>query len=381
MNVLVVGGGIGGVSVAIALSRAGHTVRLVERGAQFSPAGAGIVLAPNAARTLEWLEVDLGSHGQEVRSMDVVRADGALLSKIEPTRFAQGYGPSWALTRPALHAALLAALPKAVEVRLGLSLASLEQSADHLTVRFEGDGAPERYDLVVGADGLRSTVRSSACGEPSYRYSGVTCYRGVTKNPGFDRVIEAWGNEARIGIVPLREGQLYYYLVHSAPRRAPPLAFPQGFREVFGHLRGGVERLFEVLDAAPPLHHDLEELEAPVWGSGRVLLLGDAAHGMTPNQGQGAAMAIEDALALTEALESGADGALSRYEALRHARVRKVQLDSRRIGQVAHFANPVLRWARDHLTPLLPRAAADAQYQGLVDPGLALLERAQARAG
>jgi len=155
--------------------------------------------------------------------------------------------------------------------------------------------------------------------------------------------MEAWGGRARVGLVPLRDGLLYYYLVLTAPRRAPAPSWPTEFRQVFSGFEPRVMRLLECLTAAPPLHHDLEELDRPVWGRGRVLLLGDAAHAMTPNQGQGAAMAIEDTLALARILDVGAERALERYQTLRAKRVRAVQLRSRRLGAVAHWHGPIVQ--------------------------------------
>lgn len=134
-----------------------------------------------------------------------------------------------------------------------------------------------------------------------------------------------------------------------------------------------MERLFDVLKDSPPLHHDLDELDAPTWGRGRVMLLGDAAHAMTPNQGQGAAMAVEDALVLTRELAAGFDGALERYRAARHPRVRQVQLDSRRIGQVAHWENRLACSARDGLMRLVPASVGERQYRRVIEPGVALV--------
>jgi len=372
MKILVVGAGIGGLTAAIALGRAGHAVTLIERQQSFAPVGAGIVLAPNASRALGWLGVELEAHGAEVMSLDIVRADGRLLSRIDTQRLAGVYGASWALTRPALHRALSAALPSAVELRLGATLETLVASDSFVEVRLAGQPL-ERFDLVVGADGLRSQVRELVAGPSKYRYSGTTCYRGIVENPGITRAIEAWGGAARVGVVPLAGGRLYYFLVRASAARAPALEFPGGFRAAFGHIRGEVAQLFDVLREPPPLHHDLEELDAPVWGEPRVLLLGDAAHGLTPNQGQGAAMAIEDALALKVALASGLGGALARYMGARHARVRAVQLDSRRLGQLAHLASPLLARLRNTLMRGVPQALTDAQYHRLVQPGLDLV--------
>lgn len=371
MNTLIIGGGIGGLTAAIALSRTGHKVTLIERTERFSPVGAGIVMAPNAAKILASLGVDVPSRGFALPSLDVLNTEGTLLSRIDVSHFVEQYGPIWALSRASLHEALVAAVPEGVELRLGHTVTELRDGGDGVAVT--SDGVTERYDLVIGADGLRSKTREAIFGPTTLRYSGVTCWRGIAKNPGFERGIEAWGDGARIGLVPLAHGEVYYYLVRSAPPNAPELSWPEGFRDAFGEFHGEVQKIFDAIESAPPLHHDLNELDAPMWGRGRVFLLGDAAHAMTPNQGQGAAMAIEDALALSHALTPGFDGALDRYVESRHDRVRAVQLDSRRIGEVSHWRNPLARALRDGILRLVPDFASGAQYRRLIEPGLALL--------
>ncbi len=367
MRIVVVGGGIGGLAAAIALGREGHQVTLLEKQPAFSPVGAGIILAANALAALRALGVEI--EGQALRALELHDGEGRTLSSLEPQQ--AGFESPVALTRPRLHDALVRALPPSVGLRLGAPLLGLEVGADGATVTVEG-GAPLEAELVVGADGIHSRVREHVVGERRLRYSGTTCWRGLTRNPGLKGALEAWGGAARVGAVPLLDDQLYYFLVLTAPARSAPLSWPQPFRDAFSGLRGPAAEVLASLRESPPLHHDLWELEEPCWGAGRVPLLGDAAHAMTPNQGQGAAMAIEDALALAIVARGQAAGLVERYAALRGRRVRRVQLQSRRIGAVAHWRSPLARRLRDALLRVVPERSARRQLRALIEPGLEL---------
>jgi 2-polyprenyl-6-methoxyphenol hydroxylase-like FAD-dependent oxidoreductase len=239
--------------------------------------------------------------------------------------------------------------------------------------RADGTG----YDLVVGADGRRSAVREAVCGPQPERYSGTTCWRGFLDLDLGDVAIEAWGGRARVGAVPVGDGRTYYYLVLAAPPGAASPSWPDGFAQAFGGFGGTAGDVVRaVLDAGPPpLHHDLIELDRPAWGAGHVLLLGDAAHAMTPNQGQGAAMAIEDAAALSLAVTDGPDGALARYTTARAARVRAVQLTSRRIGAVAHWRSQPVDVLRTAAMRATPSTVGARTLDRLVRPGVALAAR------
>ena len=370
-KVLVVGGGIGGLTAALALRRQGAHVTLWEREAVFSPIGAGIVLAPNAVAILQRLGVDLAGRGERVGAMLLQSADGRVLQRMDLSAWRASHGPAYAFHRGELHEALLEALAGDADVRCGVAPTAMDDTPDGV-VAAACDGSAERFDLVVGADGIHSHVRQ-LIGQPvPVRYSGYTCWRAVCPNPGVRESLETWGRGARFGAVPLSRDRLYVFLVKNAARRAPSLSWPEGFRAAFGGFAGPCPAILEAMNGVPLMHHDLEELDEPAWGRGRIWLLGDAAHAMTPNLGQGAAMAIEDAFVLSGCIGGDASAGHARFVATRHPRVRKLQLDSRRFGRVAHYESAPAVWARDTVVRLLPQAMADRQYLQVVEPGLDL---------
>ncbi|MCB2174312.1 MAG: FAD-dependent monooxygenase [Actinomycetales bacterium] len=375
-NALVVGGGIGGLTTALALAQEGHRVTVVEQAPRFEAVGSGIVLAPNAVHVLRRLGVDLTGIGRVIDRSEVRPATGRAWFVAD---LAGSDGPTVGVPRPALHAALAEALPASVEIVHGRRVEAVEPvaSADGTGARVAARwGETVRHvDVVIGADGLRSAVREIVVGPRRLRYSGTTCWRGFTPWSGGATAVEAWGTGTRVGVVPTGGGSAYYYLVRTAPQGEPGPTEVSTIRRWFAGYEGVAGRVIEALEALPPLHHDLIELDRPVWGSGRVLLLGDAAHAMTPNQGQGAAMAIEDALAVALALRGGVDGALERYARMRSRRVRRVQLSSRLIGRVAHTGGPRVARMRDAVLGLAPATSGGRAVRRLVAPGIALAAR------
>jgi 2-polyprenyl-6-methoxyphenol hydroxylase-like FAD-dependent oxidoreductase len=361
-RITVAGAGIGGLTAAIALHRAGHAVTVLERAPAFAPVGAGIVLAPNAVRILTSLGVDLTRYGAPILRLQVRDAAGAMLQEIDLSRLPE-CGPILACRRGDLHEALLAALPPAVVVRLGTPFPDAATAAD----------------VVVGADGIHSSVRESLYGALPLRYSGVTCWRAICPNPGVREAAEYWGGETgapptRVGIVPLTENRLYVFLVQTAPPGTPRQNDVAAIRASFAHYADPVPAVLEALAGIPLLHHDLGELDEPRWGRGSVVLIGDAAHAMTPNQGQGASAAIEDAVVLPRAVIASLNRSdpASHLAALREKRVRRIHRESRLLGQVAHWRSPPGVWLRNALLRAMPRVLAEQHYRRLVGPGILL---------
>jgi 2-polyprenyl-6-methoxyphenol hydroxylase-like FAD-dependent oxidoreductase len=342
-GVLIVGGGIAGLATAAGLWRAGIPCELVERAPAWRPVGAGIVLGVNAMRVMRALGADAAAvaNGARLARGAITDARGRTLSATDFRLLEPEFGPTVALHRAALHSVLREAAPD-VPVALGTSVEKLEQHRDRVEVRFT-DGREQAYGLVVGADGLRSRVREITFADDRIRYAGYTCWRLAMPSP-FEAtgLREMWGRGRRFGIVPIGAGRLYCFAVANAPRGEsdPPEGRVERFRARFAEFGEQVPAILEAVGSPEQLiHNDLEELEEGPWHAGRVLLIGDAAHAMTPNMGQGAAMALEDAMVLVELLrEKRPLGEVpSRLQQRRAPRVRWVQRQSRRLGRIAQL--------------------------------------------
>src|SRR5262245_9614619 len=329
MRVIVVGGGIGGLSAAIGLRAAGHEVVVLERAPRIDPVGAGITLFANAMRALARLGVReaVAARGAAAGRSAILTSAGRELVQV-PHDLLEG---TVALHRADLQAVLAEA---AGEVRLGVEVTAVEQDAGAVIVR-AASGAEERGDLVVGADGLGSVVRRAIVEAPP-RYAGYTAWRGVSPvaiEPG--RLSESWGVGERFGLVDIGGGRTYWFATKNAPEDEADE--PGGRRaEILRRFAGWHDPIATVAEAADGdgiLRNDVYYLEPPQrWSSGRIVLLGDAAHATTPGAGQGAAQAIEDAVVLADRVAQGGEpaAALADYESIRRPRARAVHKLSRR---------------------------------------------------
>lgn len=356
-RILIIGGGIGGLTLAAFLQRGRSTVTLAERAAAWRPVGAGISLGPNAVGTLDQLGIGavLRARGVQLRRGILADAGGSPLSVVDLEEIGRAVGlPTLAIHRAGLHTTLLEAIDtERVAIRLGTEATALDAHADGVEVTFN-DGTRERFDLVVAADGIHSAVRTRLFGESNVRYSGYVCWRFVVDGVTLDApdvAQELWGRGKRFGIVPVGERSVYGFATMNEPRGRGAV---QGvtrdeFVELFSEFGGEVPK---VLRALAPDHHlildDIADHPTVRWSRGPVVLLGDAAHATTPNLGQGAAMAIEDAMVLAGTLGRypTISEALSAYEAARNERVTQITARSwslGRIGQTDSAAGVFLR--------------------------------------
>ncbi len=368
-RVVIAGAGIGGLAAALSLRAVGlDDLVVLERAPALDEVGAGITVQTNALSAIGTLRPDLvdgiTAAGQVVATGEVVDWRGRALSRLDMAQAARAVGgpPPVAIHRATLQRLLLDAC-RPLAPRLGAEVVgfdALEAPERGGVAARLADGAEERGDVLVGADGLRSAVRAQLLGREAPRYAGYTCWRGVTEDacgwaPG--RVAEVWGPGARFGVVPIGGGRIYWFATHSEPAGGRDDDVHARLADLFGRWMPPIPALIAATPAARVIRNDISD-RPPIdrWGAGPVTLLGDAAHPMTPNLGQGACQAIEDAVVLARAL-AGADdlvAALRRYEALRAPRVRAIVLRAWRLGHVGQWRSGVARWARDlgvRLTP------------------------------
>lgn len=339
VRVLIVGAGIAGLALARALHLRQVTAEVVERTPSWQPSGAGLYLPGNAVRALG--ELGLGQ-AVEARAAPIERQHfldhrGRTLAEIDVRRFWEGVGPCVALERTALHEVLREATAD-VPVRLGTAVTGLEDpAAPRVTL---SDGSTAAYDLVVGADGVHSTVRNLALRGAPARYVGQASWRFIAR--GFPE-LEGWrgmlGSGRAFLTVSLGGGDVYCYADVSTGD--PASVDRVGWRESFADFADPVQRLLE--QAGEAYFALIEEVVAGDVSSKRVVLVGDAAHASSPNMAQGAALAVEDALVLAETLTAGSavEGALAEYGRRRAARVAFVQEQTHRRDRTRSLPAPV----------------------------------------
>lgn len=353
MNVVIVGAGIGGLTLAIALSRRGHDVRVLEQRRSFEDEGAGVVLGPNVMAALDVLGLagSLQAAGQSVVAMNITDARGRVLGR-------STYGahdlpfPAVAIHRVRLHDILRDACAK--PIRLGSRVSEVYPGRQPAVLV---DGERLEADLIVGADGVRSAVRRAIAPGFGTRYCGATCFRFVIDGTFSTEVFEMWGRGKRIGVVPLGSGRTYVFLTLNGPARRPrPFDSPAELRAMWAEFGSPAREVLEALpDVARVLHNDLEDGLSPAFVGEGVALLGDAAHTVTPNMGQGAGLAVEDACCLASLLEGRPlPVALAEYERLRRPRATWILKQSYSLGRLAQLEGRFAGWLRNRLLRLTP---------------------------
>jgi len=362
MRVVIVGGGIGGLTAALALRREGFGPEVFEQAPALLEVGAAIVVWPNAMRVLRMLGVgeSVLERGGLLRHARWLNQDGRIFEHFTlPGEDATGV----ALHRADLQGALLRALPPD-SIHLGKTFEDFRQERGEVRARF-ADGSEAACDVLVAADGLHSRARAQLLGDGAPVYRGYTVWRGITKLEHAallpETAMEVYGVGRRFGIGPVGLGRTGWWATANEPEGAAELP-GEHRKKLLGLFGGWCAPVCELIEAtqseAIVRNATYDRPPAARWGEGRVMLLGDAAHPMTPNFGQGGCMAIEDAVVLARCLAKYGDAraALRAYEARRRARTARVTRYSLRYGAVGQWQSSAAVRLRAALLSSVPES-------------------------
>lgn len=380
-KVLIVGGGIAGQTLGSALAKRGIEAEIVEIKPSWDVIGAGMYVHGNALRALDEIglveEIMQRGYRCEDDTTIIAGIDGRAKASPKLQRIAGKDIPALVpIKRQALHEILNQSLIRSgVPLRMGVTVDQIvDDPREHRVEVTFTDGSGGTYDLVVGADGIRSRVRALVFGAIEPRYSGFANWRVLLPRPNdLTRVTWMYGNGTSIGIIPLSQDELYVAGVTKEPedRRYPFEELPRLMREKFANYGGAIPKLLDqVRNPGQVVYTKIEEVLQPApWYRGRVVILGDAAHASTPFWAQGAAMAVEDAVVLAAELakDAGIDAVLATWMERRHDRCIFVQQGSLRSGTQIHTVPSA---APDHSANELAariQSEIDARYARLAE--------------
>lgn len=376
MKIAIIGGGIGGLTTAIALQRKGfNDITVYEAAPEIQAIGAGILLASNAMTIFERLGIaeQIKAAGNVLQSVNIANHRGEILSKVDFSKIIKKYGNGTvSIHRGKLQEILLENANKST-VLSGKRLKNIVFTAGGTQLYFEDETTTEA-DIVIGADGIHSPVRKHLFGETALRYSGQTCWRGIAKmqsdNPKDS--VEMWGTRGglRACVSQVSETEVYWYITlkHKASLKLSKTETKPYLIDLVSEFNSPIQKAIQLTGNQHILHNDLSDFKPiKTWYKGNIVLIGDAAHATTPNLGQGACQAIEDAFSLANCLKTtpSVNEAFLQFQNDRIKKATFVVNTSYQIGQLNNIGGFIGYRLRNGLMKMAPTSVAEKQFDYL----------------
>jgi 2-polyprenyl-6-methoxyphenol hydroxylase-like FAD-dependent oxidoreductase len=375
MKINIIGGGIGGLTTAIALQQKSFSVKIYEAAPAIREVGAGLWVAANAINIFERLGIadEIKKAGNQLESSMLADHNGKPMSKVDFKKIINSYGNgTTTIHRAKLQAILMSHVEKG-SIEIGKRLKKIENTEGSIKVHFE-DGTSSESDILIGADGIHSQVREHLFGNITLRYSNQTCWRGIAKMRLDDTKngAELWGTKGglRSSYAQINDEEIYWYITKKEKEgtKIAPSEVKKYLLDLVSEFQSEIQKVIENTDNQSIIQNDLSDL-TPLnsWHKGNIVLIGDAAHASTPNLGQGACQAIEDAYVLADCLAStpSVSEAFLRYEKIRMEKANFVVKTSMQIASLNNIGGAIGYRLRNGLMRMIPSSVGEKQFDYL----------------
>lgn len=380
MKFIISGGGICGLTMAIVLQKKGYEVEIYEAAPTIKAVGAGLVLSTNAIKALQAIGIadEILAKAHLLDNFDIALANGEKLMKTNAKKLSAKYNAIGNATihRAELHQVLQKLLTDKVVFHTNKRAKTTEQDTNGVILKFT-DGTMAKGDYLIACDGINSPIRKQLLPQALPRYAGYTCWRSVVQHSAKQfstkQATETWGKNGRFGVVPLTNNRIYWFAcINTTTAKDEKMkAFKVAdLQAVFKNYHQPIPELLALTKAEDLLWNDIEDIK-PIkqFAFDRILLAGDAAHATTPNMGQGACQAIEDAAVLNTCLSKGKAVPITfkNFEKLRIPRTTKIVNTSWTLGKAAQMTNPLLTTFRNFALKMTPQSVNEKQMDFLFD--------------
>lgn len=360
MTVDIIGAGIGGLTTAIALEQKGFKTRIFEQADSIKPVGAGIILANNAMQVFEKLGLReiIEENGNTISSLNITKATLKTLSTVDLSYFEKKFNAkNIAIHRGVLQQILVDQLSPSSLI-LNHKLNKITKNPNGYSLEFQ-NGKKNQSSILIAADGLNSVVRQNIFLNNKIRNAHQICWRGVTEfnlpQKYQHELNEAWGKSERFGFVQIAKNKVYWYALKSFKKNKKEFNV-KNIDSYFSEYNTLIKDIISSSKKEQINTAEISDLKpTDTWYKENICLIGDAAHATTPNMGQGACQAIEDAYILSECLKKyDTSNAFKEFQKIRLPKAHQVVKSSWTIGKMAHLSNPILIGIRNQMIQLVP---------------------------